>query len=66
VVGGNHLKISVNQNNSGIFSCIGFNLAHYAPSINAGINFDICYNIEENLWNNKRSIQLNIKGIRTH
>lgn len=66
VVGNNHLKINVNQNYSAIFSCIGFNLAQYAESINNGINFDICYTIEENLWNQKRSIQLNIKGIRTY
>lgn len=66
IAGNNHLKINVNQNNSAIFSCIGFNLAHYAESLNTGINFDICYTIEENLWNQKRSIQLNIKGIRTY
>ncbi len=66
VVGNNHLKINVNQNNSAIFNCIGFNLAQYAESINNGINFDICYTIEENLWNQKRSVQLNIKGIRTY
>ena len=66
VVGNNHIKINVNQNYSAIFSCIGFNLAQYAESINNGINFDICYTMEENEWNQKRSIQLNIKGIRTH
>ncbi len=66
VVGNNHLKINVSQNKSAIFSCIGFNLAHFAESLNTGINFDICYTLEENLWNQKRSIQLNIKGIKTY
>jgi len=28
------------------------------------VPFDICYTIEENIWREKRSIQLNIKGIR--
>ncbi|TAE37672.1 MAG: single-stranded-DNA-specific exonuclease RecJ [Sphingobacteriales bacterium] len=66
IVGNNHLKINVNQHNSAIFSCIGFNLAHYAEAINTGINFDICYTIESNVWKNKISIQLNIKAIRTY
>lgn len=66
VVGNNHLKMNVNQNKSAIFSCIAFNLAHFAESLKTGIKFDICYTIEENLWNQKRNIQLNIKGIRTY
>ncbi len=66
IVGNNHLKINVNQHRSAIFNCIGFNLAHYAESLNTGINFDICYTIETNVWNNKTNIQLNIKGIRTY
>jgi ABC-type glutathione transport system ATPase component len=32
--------------------------------INSGAAFDICYTIEENTWKEKKSIQLNIKGIR--
>jgi len=66
IVGNNHLKLNVNQNKSAIFNCIGFNLSHYAESINNGINFDICYTVESNVWKNKTTIQLNIKGIRTH
>jgi len=29
-----------------------------------GISFDICYHIEENVWREQRSLQLNIKGIK--
>ncbi len=66
IVGNNHLKINVNQQDSTFFACIGFNLGEYLPAINKGKKFDICYTIEENVWKEKRSIQLNIKGIRLH
>jgi single-stranded-DNA-specific exonuclease len=66
IVGNNHLKLSLKQNNSPIFSCIGFNLGHYAQLLNNGTGFDVCYTLEENVWKEKSSIQLNIKGIRTY
>ena len=65
IVGNNHLKMNVRQGSSAAFDCIGFNLGDYAPLINHGIPFDICYTIEENIWKDKRSIQLCVKGIRS-
>lgn len=65
VVGNNHLKINIKQKKSSTFSCIGFNLGQYVELLNNGTGFDICYTLEENVWKEKRSIQLNIKGIRT-
>lgn len=64
VVGDKHLKLSIRQENSPFFNCIGFGLSEYLPLINTGTPFDICYTIEENTWKEKRSLQLNIKGIR--
>lgn len=64
VVGGSHLKMTVEQNGSATFDCIGFGLGEYANAINSGVPFDLCYTIEENVWREKRSIQLNIKDIR--
>jgi len=64
LVGSNHLKMSVHQDNQTYFNCIGFGLGEFLPMINSGEPFDICYTIEENVWKEKRSIQLNIKGIR--
>jgi len=63
-VGGSHLKMTVVQPGSAVFECIGFGLGDYANAINTGIPFDLCYTIEENVWREKRSIQLNIKDIR--
>lgn len=64
VVGGSHLKMTVMQLGSATFECIGFGLGEYAKAINRGVPFDICYTIEENVWRDKRSIQLNVKDIR--
>jgi single-stranded-DNA-specific exonuclease len=64
LVGGNHVKMVVIQEGSPGFSCIAFNHGEYLPKIKQGVPFDICYSIEENIWQERRSIQLNIKGIR--
>ncbi|SEL69475.1 single-stranded-DNA-specific exonuclease RecJ [Parapedobacter koreensis] len=64
VVGGSHLKMTVMQKNTVAFDCIGFGLGAYADAINADRPFDICYTVEENVWRDKRSIQLNLKDIK--
>ncbi|WP_026902973.1 single-stranded-DNA-specific exonuclease RecJ [Pedobacter glucosidilyticus] len=66
IVGNNHLKMSVRQKDSQVFDCIAFGYGDFLEQINRGIPFDICYTIEENVWKDKRSIQLNIKGIKTY
>lgn len=65
VVGNNHLKISVMQEGSQVFDCIGFGLGDQLHKIKKGVPFDMCFTIEENVWKDKKSVQLNIKGIRT-
>lgn len=65
LVGNNHLKMSIKQAQSPTFiSCIGFGLGEYLPIINQGVPFDICYCIEQNVFREQRSLQLNLKGIR--
>ncbi|RZF58153.1 single-stranded-DNA-specific exonuclease RecJ [Sphingobacterium corticibacterium] len=64
IVGTNHIKIVVKQDDSVSFDCIGFGLAEHIDYINAGHKFDICYTIEENNWRGKKNLQLNIKAIR--
>src|SRR5690606_18337577 len=64
VVGKDHLKMRVTQGASSTFDCIGFGLAELHPLVSKGLPFDICYSIEENVWRDKTSIQLNIKGIK--
>ena len=64
VVGGKHIKMNVMQKGSATFDCIAFNHGEYVEKIKKDQPFDICYSIEENIWREKRSIQLNVKGIR--
>ncbi|MDB5030180.1 MAG: Single-stranded-DNA-specific exonuclease RecJ, partial [Mucilaginibacter sp.] len=62
--GQNHIKMTVMQEGSLLFNCIAFNHGEYLSQIKKDVPFDICYNIEENIWREKRSIQLNVKGIK--
>jgi single-stranded-DNA-specific exonuclease len=64
LVGSNHIKMTVYQNSSPLFDCIAFNQGECIEQLRQGKPFDICYTMEENIWREKRSIQLNIKGIR--
>jgi single-stranded-DNA-specific exonuclease len=65
-VGETHLKMTVFQESepSHKLACIGFNLGKYVDQLAPGVPFSIAYTIEENTWNNKTTIQLNIKDIR--
>jgi single-stranded-DNA-specific exonuclease len=64
LVGENHLKMTVIQPGSPGFASIAFNHGEYLDQIKKDVPFDICYTIEENIWQERKSIQLNIKGIR--
>jgi single-stranded-DNA-specific exonuclease len=65
IVGDSHLKLSIKQQNSPIFECIGFGLAVHEQELLAGKPFSMCYTIEENVWKDQQRIQLNIKAINT-
>jgi single-stranded-DNA-specific exonuclease len=65
LVGNNHLKMCVKQDDSATFDCIGFGLGDYIVHVNKGVPFEMCYTIEENVWKDRKTVQLNIKGIRT-
>ena len=65
-VGQKHLKLSVIHLDIRHlpFSCIGFGLSNYYEEIRHGEDFDIAFHIDENEWNGKTSLQLNIKDIK--
>ncbi len=56
---GKHIKLKLKQNNN-IFDAIWFNAKR---EILENKKVDIVYTIDENIWNNKTTIQLNIKDI---
>ncbi len=66
IVGNNHLKMEVFQENNPQlkFSCIAFNLGHFLDEIAEGVSFSMVYNIEENHWKGKTTLQLNVKDIK--
>jgi len=58
-----HLKFSLKQLNSSSFGCIGFGLAEYEKLLQPNRSFTVCYTVEENVWRDQHSLQLNIKAI---
>ncbi len=66
IVGSNHLKLNmIHPDISGLpFAAIAFQQGHHLKQIKNGGLFDICYHVEENEWNNRISLQLNIKDIK--
>lgn len=66
VVGKNHLKFTVaNPDNYDLqFPAIAFQQGHHWDNMKKMIPFDICYHVEENYWNGKTTLQLNIKDIK--
>ncbi|MBL4657784.1 MAG: single-stranded-DNA-specific exonuclease RecJ, partial [Flavobacteriales bacterium] len=46
------------------FSAIGFGLGDKIDLVTSGEPFDICYTIEENIWNDRVTLQLVIKDIK--
>ena len=59
-----HLKFNVfNPNERRVFSAVGFGMGELFKKIKT-TPFDIVYTIEENVWQGKAHLQLNIKDIR--
>ncbi len=68
IVGSKHLRFTVSHpDEPGVnINCIAFQQAHHHNAILWGKHFDIVYQIEENEWNGTRTLQLNIKDIKTY
>ena len=61
-----HLKFDVKQKDSVNFTAIGFGMAHFYPDLVSGRPFSICYNLEENNFRDKKTLQLFLKDIKIH
>ena len=66
IVGNNHLKLNLAQDENTRYGIdgIAFQMGQYHPFIRRKIPFDICYTLEENTFNGKTSLQLNVKDIK--
>jgi single-stranded-DNA-specific exonuclease len=65
-VGADHLKLTVRSAEGGgqAFDAIAFKQAHHFELVKSGAPFSLLYTVEENEWQGRRSIQLNIKDIK--
>lgn len=65
VVGNNHLKLSLIQKNNSrkVIDSIAFQLGTHYSRISANDSFHVCYHVEENNYNGRTNLQLNIKDI---
>lgn len=62
-----HLKLKIRQQppkTSPVHDAIAFNFADYYPHIKDNKPFQFCYVIEENNWQGRTSLQLNVKDIK--
>ena len=60
-----HLKLKVVQPNSDVaLDAIGFNLVEKADLTASGVPFDLAFTLETNRWQDRETVQLNIKDIR--
>ncbi len=60
-----HIKLRMTQAASDlVLDGIAFNLSEKMDEVAAGLPFDIVYTLETNTWNNRKTLQLNIKDIR--
>jgi single-stranded-DNA-specific exonuclease len=62
-VGQGHLRLVVELPGGRNIAAIGFGLADRLADIDKGA-VDICYSLSENTWNNRTSLQMEIKDIR--
>ena len=66
IVGNNHLRFFVAQaqHPGKEMPAIAFSQGHLLPILQSGRPFDVVYQLEENEWNRKTMIQMNIKDLR--
>jgi len=60
-----HLKLTLKEvGTTSYYDAVGFGLAHKLPIVTSGRPFSIVYSIEENQWNGRASLQLQIRDIK--
>jgi single-stranded-DNA-specific exonuclease len=59
-----HIKFDVRQDGSPAFTAIGFGMASFYKELLNNQPFSICYNLEENNFRDKKTLQLFLKDIK--
>ena len=63
VVGENHLKLSLKDDKGNRINGIAFRMADKLPLIENG-KIDLCFVLEENHWNGKTTLEMNVRDIK--
>ncbi|MDR2578416.1 MAG: single-stranded-DNA-specific exonuclease RecJ [Chitinispirillales bacterium] len=64
VVGQKHLKMSLTPQSQGVvIDAIAFGMGDRFPEVSKAQSLDIAFALEDNEWNGKVSLQMNVKGI---
>jgi len=64
IVGQNHLKLYVKQNNSYSVKGIAYNMGNRYEEVAKGEKFDLCFSMEENRYNKNVSLQMNVRDLQ--
>ena len=59
----NHLKLLLTQEGFGTMNAVGFRMGELYSSLSPDLSVDVVYSLEENIWNNHKSLQLKLKNI---
>ena len=62
-VGDNHIKLTLSQQGRQ-FEAIGFRMADYMERYRGQNHIDIIYTPQINIWQGRKSLQLNLKDMR--
>lgn len=67
IVGNNHLKFTVTDADEIIsFEAIAFDFGGYCKDLRSVPSFDLCYSIEENVFNGRTTMQFKVKDIKVN
>lgn len=64
IVGNNHLKLFVEDHTGKRLGAIAFGYGDYYEKVKNGSYLNLCYHVEEYLYNGKRNVQLVIKDMK--
>ena len=59
---GRHLKITLEAERGAVFDSIGFRIGHLQSKLPPRV--DVIYQFEQNEWNGRKSLQLNLKDVK--
>lgn len=58
-----HLRVNLKRSKDSI-SGIGFSMGSFFENIKDNQEFDVCYSLDENEWNGKKSLQLRLRDLK--